>query len=187
MKGLPRGPVVKIAVTQQQVKDAIRANSGHCMIAEAIIATVPNVDENTVSVDLQTIRFTDKKKGLRYVYLTPRNAQATLVEFDQGIDPEPPTFTLRNAHVLRAGRSERQKKYYAKQKKAGALPKRAKLVSGEHGRKSGHAGGGENVPRVVGGKEPPRSGVRREFGLRAYRGSRLERAAIEAAKQGAQG
>src|SRR5262245_58506770 len=176
-KPLPRGPVVKIVVTPQQVKDAMRANSGHCMIAEAIIATVPNVDEHTVSVDLQTIRFTDKKKGLRYIYLTPRNAQATLVEFDQGIDPEPPKFTLRNAHVLRAGRSAKQKAYYKAQKKAGTLPKRATL----HKQSTTGSGGGQSVPRVIGGKEPPRAGVRREFGLRAYRGSRLERAAIEAA------
>ena len=73
------------------------------MIAEAIKKAIPRA--TGVSVDLQAIRWTDPDLQLRYVFLTPREAQVALLHFDRGETPEPFTMKLSNAHVLRANPS----------------------------------------------------------------------------------
>jgi hypothetical protein len=132
------------------------------MIAEAVKVAVPGASK--VSVDLQTIRFTDLEKRLRYVYLTPRQAQLALVSFDQGIHTDPFSMVLRGAQVVKVGdpRAPRPKGNVP------AMPdgQRAELVQ----RYADHV----NVPDIVGGKAPPTSalsnthygGKRRAFGLR---------------------
>jgi len=85
-------PRVQVAITQAHIDTAIPADSGHCMIADALREALPHV--RGVSVDLQTIRFTDPKKAQRYTYLTPPIAQDYLVAFDQGQFLEPFTFNL---------------------------------------------------------------------------------------------
>lgn len=154
-----RAPKVVLPVTMEQIETATKADSSHCMIADAIKAAVPGAAN--VSVDLQTIRFSDPKKRRRYVYLTPRRAQEALIEFDQGRGVEPFEVTLRGGHVTAMN-----------QRKAAeggrAEPGRSrKLVTrGNSGR----------VPEVMGGPPPPigalaskatKIGRRREFGLRA--------------------
>ena len=62
------------------------------MIADAVREALPEV--KSISVDLQTIRFSDPGRGQRYTYLTPMIAQDYLVAFDEGQPLEPFEFRL---------------------------------------------------------------------------------------------
>jgi hypothetical protein len=89
---LPRRPHgagrrLSVRVEREVIDEATRADSSHCMIADAIRAQHPSASR--IMVDLQTIRFTDTEKGKRYVWLTPALAQRALINFDQGIPVEP--------------------------------------------------------------------------------------------------
>lgn len=165
----PRAPRVKVIVTKEQIEDSVERDSSHCMIAEAVKAAYPNAKK--VSVDLQTIRFSDPEKRSRYTYLTPRRAQVALVQWDQGIKPEPFDLTLRQGQVTFSGSrqvreskpiSEAQRRALAKARKVS----KAKLVPRD--KKNGI------VPEKVGGKTPPLArnsenvpfSNRRAFGLR---------------------
>ena len=97
--GLPKSPVVKVNVTESIIAESKSRDSSHCMIAEGLKAAVPHA--KYILVDLQSIRFTDTEKKLRYTYLTPRSAQIALIKFDQGITPPPLEFTLRKAWCQR--------------------------------------------------------------------------------------
>lgn len=163
MARTPRAPRIKLVITNEMIEDAIPRDSSHCLWAESVKVAVP--DARHVSVDLQTIRFSNPVKGLRYTYLTPRIAQIALVQFDQGIRPEPQEVLLRNGQVTAAGRrmptskplSEAQLKQRQVAYKKSGLAK-AKLHSETS---SG------TVPAKVGGKTPPiAAGKRRAFGLR---------------------
>jgi hypothetical protein len=57
-----------ISILQRHIDEAMEKNSSHCATAEAIREQVP--EARFISVDLQTIRWTDSKKGLRYVFVT---------------------------------------------------------------------------------------------------------------------
>jgi hypothetical protein len=94
---LPRGKTFTIAVSAELISMSKERDSSHCMTAEAIRAAVPWA--RSIAVDLQTIRFSDPEKRLRYTYLTPRLVQVELVNFDQGITPDPFDFRLSGAHV----------------------------------------------------------------------------------------
>jgi hypothetical protein len=149
---------IKIVITQELIDTATRRDSGHCMIADAVRRAVP--EARYVSVDLQSIRWTDPEAGKRYVYLTPRVAQMGLVDFDQGVEGiEPFRFSLRS--VAQITRSK------GKASKPGAeVPTKTTVVRRSAPR---------SVPTRLGGKPPPvgalnsyqRRGRRREFGLRA--------------------
>lgn len=158
-----RSPKITLTVTQEMIEKGIRADSEHCIWAEALRAARP--DARSIAVDLQTIRFTDPVRGLRYSYLTPRAAQVSLVEFDQGIMPEPASCTLRGAHVSAAGAHN----------KKGVQSLQRKTVVPDSGSKSRG-----NAPLPYGGKPPPigalatgkignrveYTGRRRAFGIR---------------------
>jgi hypothetical protein len=88
---------VRIQVTEQNIKDACKADSRHCMIADAIAAKLPDV--RNISVDMMTIRWSDPATGWRYIYLTPKPAQFALVDFDMGLEVQPFTFQLRSGHA----------------------------------------------------------------------------------------
>src|SRR5882762_10870948 len=90
---------MKIKVSEKQIKTAIKKNSHHCMIADAIKAAVP--DAKYIRVDLQSIRFSNLKKGLRYKFFTPPLAQHELINFDQGNKVEPFTINLVKAAELK--------------------------------------------------------------------------------------
>jgi hypothetical protein len=81
-----------IAVEEGTIATASCKDSAHCMIADAIKKAMPHV--SGVSVDLQTIRLSDRKAGKRYVYLTPSLCQVQLLRFDQGEVVEPWSFRL---------------------------------------------------------------------------------------------
>lgn len=164
----PLGPQVRVQVTAEQINTSTRSHSSHCMIAEAIKSAVPTAGR--VAVDISTCRFSDLKKGFRYTYLTPRVAQEALVDFDEGLAPKPFSFTLRGAHVSRAGHpkspNQGTKAQATKATRQGKVPTRAKLV-GRHDRSI--------TPRRVGGSPPPQLHIRREFGMRAFRAASLNR------------
>src|SRR5271170_4180133 len=92
-------PRVAIAVTRDIIEDAVVRDSSHCMIAQAVRSAVPNA--KSISVDLQTIRWSDAELGLRYTYLTPRVAQVALIDFDQAKSPKEFAFQLRQGQVTR--------------------------------------------------------------------------------------
>jgi len=188
-----RAPQVTVAVTTDLIEDAARRDSGHCMIAEAVKLAVPGA--RRVSVDLQTIRFTDPTRDLRFTYLTPRVGQVALVDFDQGDRPEPFGFRLRGGAVSKAGSNPAVKAKRASEARSrtrahtdiaeaasGKEPKTgvgttARLVQ----RRSGKEPGSESALERIGGPTPPlaalaspapitgrRKGQRREFGLRSF-------------------
>lgn len=155
----PRSPMVTVTATPEIIEKAIPANSGHCVWADAVKQAYP--DAQRISVDLATIRFTDPKKGQRYTYLTPRSVQVSLVNFDQGIKPEPMSVRLKGGIVTKSSPKGGTGKAHSP-----IPPRRATLAPDYEGTTSG------NVVDRVGGKTPPlaaygnRGGQRREFGLR---------------------
>lgn len=168
----PRSPRLDVAVDAQTIQDAIPRDSSHCMIAEAIKAAFPTATR--VSVDLQTIRFSDPGRGLRYTYLTPRIGQLALIRFDTGDRPEPFSFRLRNGMVTASStRPPLQKQSAEHVEKAAASRKataeKVRAMSATLVNRHGAANVGGSVPEVVGGRTPPLTTFarRRAFGLRA--------------------
>jgi len=86
-----------VVVTTPLIERATQRDSRHCMIAEAILASRP--DLRNVMVDLATIRWTNPKTGKRYIALTPEVAGAELVNFDQGRPIEPFEFNIEAIQV----------------------------------------------------------------------------------------
>lgn len=159
-------PKLAVFITQEAIERAKRRDSGHCMIAEAIREKLP--DASYVAVDLQTIRFTRMKNQKRYVYLTPRIAQLALIAFDQGRDPLPFGFRLRNGQTLPVSKNSeeqraRKREYNAEYQRQWRNNKKKK----PNFKISGYQNTG-NAPNIEGGKPPPIApGRRRAFGLRA--------------------
>ena len=58
----------KVKITRELIERATQRDSRHCMIAEAIKAANPRY--LNISVDLQTIRYTDPRTRKRYTCLT---------------------------------------------------------------------------------------------------------------------
>ena len=175
---IPHSPHVKIKINTDLIYTSKQADSSHCMIAEALKLALP--EAKSISVDLQTIRFSLPEKRLRFVYLTPRIAQIALVEFDQGIEPEPFEFNLSRGHVtamykrpeilLSGVRTDSvsgvENPVIIKVKK----PENktiAKMNLAKQGIRKPESKG--EVPQRVGGKTPPTTPFarRRAFGLRA--------------------
>lgn len=144
-----------IVVTETVIEAAQRAESNHCMIADAIRVACPAF--TNVAVDLQTIRVTDRQAGKRYIFLTPLKAQQQLLRFDQGTPIEPWSFNLPRTPAQVIPVLPRQ---------TPAPPKTVSLKKPSHGA----------IPTVHGGKGPPDAvlsnsrGRRRIFGIRAARG-----------------
>jgi hypothetical protein len=179
-------PVLKVDVTQEVIDHSVAKDSSHCMIAEAIAVAYPNA--SFISVDLATIRFTDLTAGFRYIYLTPRHAQAALLDFDQGNKPVPFKFNVAAAQIVASGSGEKKARAAARMEKLRTTDESEPATTVEKQRntdpESGRVvkGGGNSVVRV-GGQTPPvgplahhrdansrptnRVGRRREFGLRA--------------------
>jgi hypothetical protein len=93
------------------------------MIAEAVLEEVKN--SKNISVDIATIRFTDKKLGQRFIYLTPPIAQQSLVDFDQGREVKPFGFELRTAVQVTPKKTRSGKGNYRKKKIVLATPENA--------------------------------------------------------------
>lgn len=96
---LGRSPRIELQIPQEVIANATTGDSAHCMIADAIAAQIP--DAKSITVDLQTIRWSNRKRGERYIYLTPPDAQDALVLFDQGYAVEPFSIRLARGQVTR--------------------------------------------------------------------------------------
>jgi hypothetical protein len=167
MPSYPMSPQVVVEVTQEAIADGIMRDSSHCMIAEAVKVAFPGATR--VSVDLQTIRFTDPQKRLRYTYLTPRVAQIHLIEMDQGRREHiiPFRFRLRKGQVTAAGQRYRQATDHTRDQTQAARD--ASLLNRQRLVRRATDANGPAVPDVVGGRTPPTTPFarRRAFGLRA--------------------
>lgn len=141
-----------IDVTEEDIHKAVVAHSGACVNAEAIKRCLPGV--KNVSVDLATIRFTEKKTGDRYTFLTPRAAQLGVVQWDQGTKPQPFQFKLKAPIQIRPRSIIRRKTARIGQEKMG--PKEAETR-------------GTKAPVVIGGPPIVKAGLGyiRRFGLRS--------------------
>ena len=171
---MPERPTIR--VTQDLIDGAKPEDSSHCMIAEALKVALPNAVQ--VSVDLATIRYSDRKRRKRYMILTPPIAQRNLLMFDQA-DPELKPFEFRlppPAQIVRM--PERKKPEPVPAKRDTSTPKRAQAASAKRDTRSpkktarsvpepvepapkkrqkatlGYAKGGSRPPKV-GGSLPP--------------------------------
>ncbi len=172
-----RAPRLNIEVTAEVIERAIRKDSSHCMIAEAIAEAIPYA--SYISVDLATIRYTDEAAGWRYIYLTPGPAQYALLAFDAGEPVEPFKIRQNAAQKVLTGSAKRRR--LAERAETGESREDARLESPRDGEIEDRA-----VPVKVGGRALPRGplaatipsentrarkghrGKRREFGLRRF-------------------
>ena len=142
-----------VDVTLEIIMTAVPANSGHCMISDAIKAAALKKGWRTskVMTDLQTVRFTDLEKGIRYICFTPFVAQKALLDFDAGLEVKPFSFRLKPAQVLYKNASKRRQK--------------ARVAV----RARNDGGTTKGAPVKHGGKAMPTLalGMRRGFGIRA--------------------
>jgi hypothetical protein len=144
-----------VVVSKEMIAAASRRNSSHCMIAEAIKQTWPDI--KFVSVDMQTIRFSDPERGERLFYLTPRKAQLALINFDQGNVVEDFSFVLRAPHISRMHKRVRPlPEETFKEKRA---PKETRRIVKTNGL---------SITKTIGPNMPSyRVGRRRMFGIKS--------------------
>ena len=144
-----RAPRHKIKVNEEVISTARRANSAHCVGADAIKWQVPHAAN--ISVDLQTVRYSDRTRGERYVYLTPRILQECIIAWDAGQVPKPFNFSLLGASVHLTQRKQPNGKRRPPGKKRLIKPRK-----------------GTHTPSTFGGPTPPAGLTRRQFGMRAF-------------------
>jgi hypothetical protein len=77
-----KSPRLEIKITPENYQQAVQSSSGGCLIGDAIKEQYS--DLSRITVDMATIRVSDRKQGERYTYLTPPIAQHLLLAFDQG-------------------------------------------------------------------------------------------------------
>lgn len=142
-------PRLDIEVTAEDIDNAVRKSSSHCMVAEAIKRAMPHVRK--VSVDLQWISFTDPSKGQRNHYLTPTPIALAIQDFDEGITPEPVRVRANVQRIRPAGRTKRTVQ-------DGHTPHARPIVIGG------------SAPVGTSSKRKLRLGNRREFGKRVLGG-----------------
>ena len=119
-------PLLQLTISEEQVAQAVQSNSGGCLIADAIKKQYPNLVN--VTVDMATIRVSDRKRGERYIYLTPPAAQHVLLSFDQGWPNPADELTIKGAVQIVPIRQ------------AGDRPQQARATRGAEGRAAGTAG-----------------------------------------------
>lgn len=88
-------PTLEVQITPEGHERAVKSASGGCLIADAIKEQYPHLSK--VTVDMATIRATDRKQGVRFTYLTPPIAQHLLIGFDAGWPQATDHITLRRA------------------------------------------------------------------------------------------
>jgi hypothetical protein len=88
-------PTLEVQITQENHERAVGSASGGCLIADAIKEQYPHLSK--VTVDMATIRATDRKQGVRFTWLTPPVAQHLLLGYDQGWPQATDRITLRRA------------------------------------------------------------------------------------------
>jgi hypothetical protein len=166
------GRGIVLDITEEIINVAVPKDSGHCVFADALRVAVPRAQ--FISVDLQTIRYSDPKTDRRYIYLTPAPIQRALVDFDQGIKPGPHKVRLgRPAQIMKMNTKRARKTAADKQ-----MPEGTKRKLAEPKPRGKHSEEFDTVPTVQGGKYPPtaalssargRPGHVRSFGLRSLK------------------
>lgn len=131
-KGKFASPQLTLEILPEHREQAIKSSSGGCLVADAIKRQYPQF--SAVSVDMATIRFTDRKRGERYTYLTPESAKLAILSFDQGWDYTPEgTITVRSAvkitPIRSSGPGQAKQRAAARAKKLATLE--AKDANGE--------------------------------------------------------
>lgn len=153
---LGRAPRLTVHVTQEIIDRAMRRNSNHCMVADALrIASKDKLQYR--AVDIQTTRGTNLEKGERYIWLTPPKVQRMIVDFDRGEEIKPFSFELQAGHTIPAGKPKSKKRAKTQAAKK-ARPKFRRAYKGSK----------QSIPEAINSPTPPRSiGARRAFGLRS--------------------
>jgi hypothetical protein len=93
-----------VEVIEEHIAKALERCSSHCIVAMAVASALPHARH--ISVDLQSIRFTDPKKQLRYTFLTPHLARDIVIGFDQGERDKlkPVRFSMKPAIIAQSGK-----------------------------------------------------------------------------------
>lgn len=86
-----------VQVKKENVERSCQRNSHCCMVADAIRDRFPWARH--IDVDIQTIRFNNRKEGKRYIYLTPPEVAKAIILFDQGVKVSPFSFKLQQAFL----------------------------------------------------------------------------------------
>lgn len=94
-------PEILVTVTDEHIKSAKRCDGFKCMISEALSDSFPRA--TYIRVDLQSVRFTDLEKGVKYRYFTPLKAAMQLIAWDKGTAVKPFSFRLKDAQVRLSG------------------------------------------------------------------------------------
>ena len=81
-----------VEVTQEAVEDGVACLVGQCPIAQALKTAIPTAHH--IEVDIQCMKWTDRRTGKRYTFLTPPEGQTFIAHFDVG-DKDVRPFTLR--------------------------------------------------------------------------------------------
>jgi hypothetical protein len=89
-------PHTEVAVTQEDIDQALRKDSSRCVVATAIARVFPKASR--IVVDVHSIKFTDGPR--RYTYLTPPKVMDYIVAFDAGDQLHPFRFRLRSDQRL---------------------------------------------------------------------------------------
>jgi len=132
---------MNVTITEELVERAVQRDSHHCMIAEAIKEQNPHFAR--ILVDLQTIRWTNTTTGKRYICLTPEEAAAKLVDFDQGRPIVPFAFSMRIVQATSAKPGKRgRKKLDSQMTIEGGTPIRTGHLKGTAG-----SGGAEAIKK----------------------------------------
>ena len=132
---MAKGIVVEI--TQEDISYGVRQHSAKCIIARSLKRAYPAAQK--VSVDIQSIRFTNPKGPdgpERICWLTPPDAQRLIVYFDGGelSELEPFTFRLLRRYAFRIQRQVEQEG--PRERKRGA-PRAARRVDVPAGQGTG--------------------------------------------------
>jgi hypothetical protein len=88
-------PTLDLEIPPDAYQHARLSASGSCLISDAIKRQYPHLTH--ISTDMATIRASDKRKGVRYTYLAPEDAQMCLLAFDQGWSNPVDHIVLRRA------------------------------------------------------------------------------------------
>jgi hypothetical protein len=123
---------IQFEITEENYKRAVTASSASCLVANAIQEQHPKL--SSVRVNVATIRFSDRKRGERYLFLTPPSVGELLLGFDQGWPEEslPKSFRLREPlKISPIVRSAKEIKIAAERRAARLTELEAKVQSGQ--------------------------------------------------------
>src|SRR5258708_3563071 len=119
-------PRMKLTVTSANIEESIRNDANHCMIASALKEKIPTA--RWVLVDAQSIRWTDRVAGMKFVCLTPKPAQRALLAFDKGEDVAPFHFTMPAPQTTPIPKRPKRAKAATKKGKAKKVYKKTKTA-----------------------------------------------------------